>query len=161
MNTRLSWSYGYSSPALRLICTSSSMERNIYIYCSSGVPECPLLYRSRELSHHPWYRYFPTRFEFKSAKAGPQTWLIRCKSHRTNIAVYNALRVNICQSTCSLKRYVQAIHVRITTHILENVPITIIWSRDSGHNESCRGHGCRPSGRYVLMIVANSGPGGL
>src|ERR1700691_5351942 len=82
----------------------------------------------------------------------------RRKTHRTNIAMHDILRVNVGESTCGLIYYVQAIGVGIETNIMENIPVAIIWCRNGGHDMPCHSHGGRPSGGYVLVIMADHRP---
>jgi len=77
---------------------------------------------------------------------------------RTNIAMYDTLRMNVGQSTCNLVYYIQTIHAWAEKRILEEVPVAIPWSHDSGGNRSSRGHGSRPSEGYVFIFVADSQP---
>ena len=79
-------------------------------------------------------------------------------TYRTNIAMYDTLRMNVGQSTCNLVYYIQTIHAWAEKRILEEVPVAIPWSHDSGGNRSSRGHGSRPSEGYVFIFVADSQP---
>jgi hypothetical protein len=43
-------------------------------------------------------------------------------------------------------------------NIIDNVPVVIIGSRNGGDGLFRRGHGCRPSGGYVLVLVVDNRP---